>query len=425
VKQPDAGQITRSYEDARAAYAAWGVDTERALRALAAVPISIHCWQGDDVGGFEPSGGTLEGGGIQATGNYPGRARTLEELRADFAVARKLLPGRLRFNLHAIYGDFRGKKVERDQIGPEHFASWIAWAKQAGIGLDFNGTFFSHPLAASGFTLSHRDRSTREFWIRHAIRCREIGAELGKALGTPSVVNLWIPDGAKDLVADRMGPRALLLEAMDKVFEKPVDARHAKDAVEGKLFGIGSESYVVGSHEFYLAYALRKKLLLCLDTGHYHPTETVSDKISAILLFLPELLLHVSRGIRWDSDHVVTLSDEIRAIPLEVARAKAWDKVSFALDFFDASINRVAAWVIGTRATMKAILLALLEPTEMMQRLEADGDNTALLTYLEEQKSLPFGGVWDKYCADAGVPVGGAWLDAVRTYEADVLSRRK
>jgi L-rhamnose isomerase len=414
----DPEQIAKSYELARAAYAAWGVDTEEAMRKLAAIPVSVHCWQGDDVGGFEPTGGTLAGGGIQATGNYPGRARNIEELKSDFAQARKLIPGKLRFNLHAIYGDFHGKQVERDQVAPEHFASWASWAKEEGVGLDFNGTFFSHPLAASGFTLSHRDKATREFWIRHAIRCREIGAELGKAVGSPSIVNLWIPDGAKDTPVDRMGPRALLLEALDKVYEKAMDKRFVKDAVEGKLFGIGSESYVVGSHEFYVGYALRKKLLLCLDTGHYHPTEVVSDKISAMLLYLPELLLHVSRGIRWDSDHVVTLSDEIRAIPQEVARAKAWDRVNFALDFFDASINRIAAWVIGTRATAKALLLALLEPTEMLQRLEAEGDYTARLAYLEEQKSLPFGGVWDSYCQKAGVPVGGAWMDVVRKYES-------
>ena len=425
MKQRDSEAIGKSYELARAEYAAWGVNTESALQKLATIPVSVHCWQGDDVGGFEKAGATLEGGGIQATGNYPGRARTPEELRADFALARKLLPGPLRFNLHAIYGDFRGKRVERDQVGPDHFSFWMSWAKQERVGLDFNGTFFSHPLASSGFTLSHRDRATREFWIRHAVRCREIGAELGKALGTPAMVNLWIPDGAKDLPVDRMGPRALLAEALDKVYEKAMDPRCIKDAVEGKLFGLGSESYVVGSHEFYMGYAMSRKLVLCLDTGHFHPTETVSDKISAILLFLPELLLHVSRGVRWDSDHVVILSDEIRAIAQEVARAKAWDRVSFALDFFDASINRIAAWVIGTRATLKALLLALLEPTETLQRLEAEGDTTARLAYLEEQKSLPFGSVWDKCCLDAGVPVGGAWLDDVKRYEADVLSRRR
>ena len=422
MKQADRDRTARSYEDARAAYAAWGVDTERALKRLAGIPLSVHCWQGDDVGGFEPTGGTLSGGGIQATGNYPGRARTPEELRSDFGLARKLIPGNLRFNLHAIYGDFKGKKVERDQVGPEHFVSWMDWAAREGIGLDFNGTFFSHPLAASGFTLSHRDRSTREFWIRHAVRCREIGAAMAERLKSPSVVNLWIPDGAKDQPVDRMGPRKILLEALDKVFEKSL--RGVKDAVEGKLFGIGSESYVVGSHELYLGYAIRKGLLYCLDTGHYHPTETVSDKISAVLLFLPELLLHVSRGIRWDSDHVVTLSDEIRSIPQEVERASAWERVSFALDFFDASINRVAAWVIGSRATQKAMLLALLEPTETLQKLEREGDVTARLAYLEEQKSLPFGSVWDKYCLDAGVPVGGAWLDEVRKYESGVLRAR-
>jgi L-rhamnose isomerase len=416
--------IARNFENAKKTYALWGIDVEKALATLSSIPLSLHCWQGDDVGGFEsPSG--LSGGGIQATGNYPGKARTAAELRADYEVAFSLIPGPHRANLHAIYAETGGRKVERDSLGPEHFAGWITWAKRLGIGLDFNETFFSHPMAESGFTLSSRDRTVRDFWVSHSLRCREIGEAMGKALGNPCIVNLWIADGYKDVPADRHTPRALLKESLDRIFEKTIDPRFARDAVEGKLFGIGSESYVSGSHEFYLAYALKNDMMLCLDMGHFHPTESVADKISPILLFSRELLLHVSRGVRWDSDHVVTLNDEVKAVASEVARAGAWDRVHVATDYFDASINRVAAWVIGARATLKAILLALLEPMEMLRKEEASGNLTARLALMEEAKDLPFGAVWDRYCEQQDVPVGTAWLARVTAHERDVLDGRR
>ncbi len=387
------GAIERAYEAARERYAELGVDTERAMQALRGVAISLHCWQGDDVGGFESEEG-LTGGGIQATGNYPGKARTAEELRADADLALRLIPGRHRFNLHAIYGETGGKPVERDQVGPEHFTGWIDWARQKGIGLDFNPTFFSHPLANDGFTLSSRDEGRRRFWVQHGIACRKIGEAMGKALGTACVTNVWIPDGYKDTPVDRKTPRELLRRSLDEMFAEPLDARYNLDAVEGKLFGIGSESYVVGMHEFYLGYAITKGKLLCLDAGHFHPTETIADKISSVLTYLPEILLHVSRGVRWDSDHVVILSDDLRAIAEEIVRGDYLQRVHVGLDFFDASINRVAAWVIGTRCMIKALLLALLEPLDRLRDAEASGDFTTRLALLEEQKTLPFGAVW-------------------------------
>ncbi|HUI70837.1 MAG TPA: L-rhamnose isomerase, partial [Spirochaetia bacterium] len=337
--------IARSYETAKKQYALWGIDTDKALSSLAGIPLSLHCWQGDDVGGFE--GGGLYGGGIQTTGNYPGKARTPAELRSDLQLAFSLIPGRHRANLHAIYGDYNGRKVDRDALSPELFSAWISWAKKLGIGLDMNETYFSHPMAESGFTLSSLDKKVRDFWVTHSLRTREIAAVMGKELGTPCIVDLWVQDGYKDLPADRHLPRALLKESLDRIFEKKHDPRHMKDSIEGKLFGIGSESYVVGSHEFYLGYAAKNNIMLTVDMGHYHPTESVADKISAILLFVPEMLLHTSRGVRWDSDHVVILTDDVKAVALEVARAHAWDRVHFALDYFDASINRVAAWVVG------------------------------------------------------------------------------
>jgi L-rhamnose isomerase len=423
MQDPRSQDVRRSYEVARKIYAAWGVDTEKALAALSAIPLSLHCWQGDDVGGFESAAG-LTGGGIQTTGNYPGKARTADELRADFEKAFSLIPGKHTANLHAIYAETGGKKVERDALGPEHFAAWMSWAKKLGIGLDFNETYFSHPMAESGYTLSSREAKVREFWIRHSIRCREIGAAMGRETGVPCIVNLWIQDGCKDQPADRLTPRKLLQESLDRVFEKKFDSRCMKDSVEGKLFGIGSESYVVGSHEFYLAYALKRDVMLTLDMGHFHPTESVADKLSAVLLFAREVLVHVSRGIRWDSDHVVTLNDEVKAVAAEVSRAGAWDRVHIATDYFDASINRVAAWVIGARATLKAILLALLEPSQMLRKEEASGDFTALLALLEEAKDLPAAAVWDRFCEQQGAPVGAAWLDAVAEYERSVQSKR-
>ena len=415
--------ISRAYEAARKTYALWGIDTDKALAALAGIPLSLHCWQGDDVGGFE--GGGLYGGGIQATGNYPGKARTPEELRADIEVAFSLIPGPHRANLHAIYGEFGGKKVDRDQISPDLFSAWIAWAKKLGIGLDMNETYFSHPMADTGFTLSSRDRKVRDFWVRHSLRTREIAAVMGRELGTPCIVDLWIQDGYKDVPADRYAPRAYLKESLDRIFQEKHDPRHMKDSIEGKLFGIGSESYVVGSHEFYLGYAAEKKVMLTIDTGHYHPTESAADKISAILFFVPELLLHVSRGVRWDSDHVVTLGDEVKAVAQEVTRAAAWDRVHLATDYFDASINRVAAWVIGARATLKAVLLALLEPSETLKKEEAAGNHTARLALMEEIKDLPHGAVWDQFCRSQKVPAGSAWMEKVNDYERNVLSTRK
>jgi L-rhamnose isomerase len=416
--------IARSFEDAKPAYGLWGVDVEDALRKLAGVPLSIHCWQGDDVGGFENPAG-LTGGGIQATGSYPGKARTADELRADFATALALIPGSHRLALHAIYAETGGKKVDRDKIGPEHFSRWMSWAKEAGVKLDFNQSFFSHPLAESGFTLSHRDAKVRDFWVAHAIRCREIGEAMGREQGSPCVVNLWIADGYKDQPADRLAPRVLLKESLDRIYARKLDARAVRDTVEGKLFGIGSESYVVGSHEFYLGYALKNDMMITLDMGHFHPTESVADKISALLPFARDIFLHVSRGVRWDSDHVVTLTDEVKAVAAEVARANAWNRVFFGTDYFDASINRIAAWVIGARSTLRAILLALLEPAAVIRAAEEEGNLTARLALQEEAKNLPFGAVWDEYCTRTGVPAGAAWLARIEEHEKTVLAKRR
>ncbi len=415
--------IQSAFAAARERYAALGVDVDAALARLAGIPVSLHCWQGDDVGGFENAGEEL-GGGLAVTGNYPGKARTPDELRGDFEQALAMIPGRHRMNLHACYAETGGRRVDRNEMTTEHFQGWIDWAKDAGLGMDFNPTYFSHPKAADGFTLAHADKAIREFWIEHGIACRRIGADIGRALGSPCVTNVWIPDGYKDLPIDRRGPRERLAASLDAVFAEKLDPRHNLDCVESKLFGIGSESYVVGSHEFYLGYAVRNGTLLCLDTGHFHPTETVSDKLSAVLTWLDEVLLHVSRGVRWDSDHVVILSDELEAIAQELVRGDYVERTHIGLDFFDASINRVAAWVIGTRAMIKALLLALLEPIELLRELEAAGDFTGRLAMLEELKTLPAGAVWEYYCLTQEVPVGPAWLDAVRKYERDVLSQR-
>jgi L-rhamnose isomerase len=418
--------MTRSlYDSARETYAALGVDTEAALATLARTPISLHCWQGDDVGGFEKAGATLDGGGIQATGNYPGKARTIAELRSDLDVALSLIPGKHRLNLHAIYGDFGGKKVDRNAIGVEHFQSWIDWAKQRGMGLDFNPTCFSHPLANDGFTLSHRDPAIRQFWVEHAIACRRIGAAMGRALGTPTVTNVWIPDGHKDLPADRKGPRERLEQSLDAVFKEQIDERVHRDAVECKLFGIGSESYVVGSHEFYMGYAVTRKKMLCLDMGHFHPTESVADKISSVLQFVPGLLLHVSRGVRWDSDHVVLFDDVTKALFEELVRGGFLPRTAIGLDYFDASINRVAAWVIGTRNAQKCLLAALLEPSQRLRDLEGAGDHTGRLALLEELKTLPLGAIWEEHCRRANVPADRQWLPTVTRYEREVLAQRR
>lgn len=417
-------QVERSYALARERYAAVGVDSDGALKQLAVVPLSLHCWQGDDVGGFEQSGAEL-GGGLAVTGNYPGKARTADELRADLEQALSLIPGTHRLNLHASYAETGGRRVERNALAPEHFCRWVSWAKEHRLGLDFNPTFFAHARAADGYTLAHPDDGIRRFWIEHGMACRRIGASFGRELGTPCVTNVWIPDGSKDTPVDRKTPRERLRRSLDELFSESIDARQLRDAVEPKLFGLGSESYVVGSHEFYLGYAVSRKKLLCLDAGHFHPTETIADKLSAVLTWLDEVLLHVSRGVRWDSDHVVTLTDDLRAIAEEVARGNYWERVHIGLDFFDASINRVAAWVIGSRATLKALLLALLEPIRLLREQEATGDFTARLATLEEAKSLPSAAVWDYYCLQQGVPVGGEWLNVVKNYERDVLAHRK
>ncbi len=423
INYPADGQIRDAYRLARERYAALGVDTEQALKALAGIPISLHCWQGDDVSGFENPEGEL-GGGIAATGNYPGKARNAAELRRDLDKAYSLIPGTHRLNLHAIYAELEGKQVERDQLRPEHFAGWLYWAKENGHGIDFNPTCFSHPLAASGFTLASYDPGIRQFWIDHCIACREIGAHFGQELGTPCITNVWIPDGFKDTPVDRKTPRLLLQASLDAIFAERLDPRYNLDAVESKLFGLASESYVVGSHEFYLGYAITRDVLLCLDSGHFHPTEVISDKLSSVLTYVDQVLLHVSRGVRWDSDHVVTLTEELQAIMQEIVRGGYLERVHIGLDFFDASINRVAAWVIGSRNALRALLLALLEPLGQMRQLELAGDYTARLALLEELKGLPFGAVWDYYCLQQGVPVGLGFLDEIRAYEREELSQR-
>ncbi len=415
--------VERAYEIAKARYAEIGIDTDSAVEALGEVAISLHCWQGDDVGGFE-GGPEGDSGGIMATGSYPGKARTADELRADVDKAMSLIPGKQRLNLHAMYAETDGE-VDRNELEPEHFSKWIDWAGEKGIGMDFNPTFFGHPKAESGFTLAHADDDIRQFWIEHAICCRKIGRAMGKSLGTPCVTNVWIPDGYKDVPADRKGPRERLKRSLDEIFIEQIDEKYLLDSVESKLFGLGSESYVVGSHEFYMGYAMQSGKLLTLDTGHYHPTEIVSDKISAVLTFIDEVLLHVSRGVRWDSDHVVLLSDELRALASELVRGGYLDRVHIGLDFFDASINRVAAWVIGTRCMVKALLIAMLEPVAKLQAMELAGDFTTRLALMEELKTMPFGAVWDYYCEQQGVPVGQAWLEDVRSYEAEVTSKRK
>jgi L-rhamnose isomerase len=416
--------IEKAYQTAAQRYAEAGVDVEAALAKLAEISLSIHCWQGDDVAGFERPSAGLTGGGIQVTGSHPGRARSPEELRMDLDAAFSLIPGRHRLNLHAMYGEFGERPVDRDQIAPEHYRGWIAWTKERGLGMDFNATCFSHPKADSGFTLSHSDEATRAFWIEHVKRSREISAHLGRELGSPCIHDLWIPDGSKDTPVDRWSRRRLLEQALDDVYAVEYASQEMKDALESKLFGIGSESFVVGSHDFYLAYALSRGKMVCLDLGHFHPTESVADKISALLLFSDELLLHISRGVRWDSDHVVILSDEVRAVMEEVVRGEALSRVHLALDFFDASLNRVGAWAIGARATLQALLTALLQPHQKLRDIEHQGDNFARLALLEELKTLPFGGVWDYHCLRMDTPVGSALVRRVQDYEANVTSRR-
>lgn len=413
-----------SYNKAKELYASIGVDTEAALKKLSEITISLHCWQGDDVGGYETVGSVLSGGGIQTTGNYPGKARTINELMSDLEKALSLLPGKHKVNLHAIYLDNGGTFVDRDSIEPKHFECWVDFAKKNGIGLDFNPTFFSHKYAEDGFTISSADKGIRDFWVEHGKRCRVIAEYFGKELGQPCVTNFWAPDGYKDIPVDRMAPRMRLMESLDRMFADPIDKKYNKDAVESKVFGIGSESYVVGSHEFYLGYTMKNKnVMVTYDTGHFHPTETVSNKISSTLLYSDELLLHVSRPVRWDSDHVVTFDDELQLIAHELVTNDVLDRVNIALDYFDASINRIAAWVLGVRNTRKALLKALLEPVETLKKAELDGDLTTRLVLTEELKSYPFGDVWDEYCRRNNIPANN-WLGEVKTYEKDVLAKR-
>ncbi len=408
------------YEYAKEKYASLGVDTEAAMERLKKIPISIHCWQGDDVGGFEDPDGGL-GSGLAVTGNYPGRARTPDELRMDLEKALSLIPGNHRLNLHAIYLE-SDTKVARDEIETKHFQGWIDWCKSQNLGLDFNPSCFSHPLADDGFTLSSSDDGIRQFWIDHCIASRKIANDMGEQLGGKTVTNIWVPDGYKDTPADRLAPRQRLKASLDEILKDATP--HNLDAVESKLFGIGSEAFVVGSHEFYMGYAMEKQIVLCLDAGHFHPTEMISEKISSCLLYVPELLLHVSRGVRWDSDHVVTFSDELQAITREIVANKVEDRVHIGLDFFDASINRIAAWTIGVRNTMRGLLAGLLEPTDKLRQAELEGDYTTRLALQEEMKTFPIGAVWDEYCRRQDTPEGPAWLSEVKQYEKDVLSKR-
>ncbi|MBJ7221288.1 MULTISPECIES: L-rhamnose isomerase [unclassified Brenneria] len=414
--------IHQAWELAKQRFAAVGVNAEEALRQLDRLPVSMHCWQGDDVAGFENPEGALSGG-IQATGNYPGKARNATELRADLDRAMSLIPGPKRLNLHAIYLEAE-PPVDRNEIKPEHFKNWVSWAKSNHIGLDFNPTCFSHPLSADGFTLSHRNDEIRQFWIDHCKASRHVSAYFGQQLGTPSVMNIWVPDGMKDITVDRLAPRQRLLAALDEIIAEKLDPAHHIDAVESKLFGIGTESYTVGSNEFYFGYAATRQTALCLDAGHFHPTETIADKISSAMLYVPRLLLHVSRPVRWDSDHVVLLDDETQAIASEIVRHDLFERVHIGLDFFDASINRIAAWVIGTRNMKKALLRALLEPTAQLRQLEQEGDYTARLALLEEQKSLPWQAVWEMYCQRHDTPVDASWLTTIRHYEQQILTQR-
>ena len=416
--------IEKSYQLAREQYAALGIDTDKVLTEMDNINISLHCWQTDDVGGFEKPGSVLGGGGIQTTGNFPGKAKTIGQMRSDLDKVMSLLPGKQRLNLHAIYGEFEGKLVDRDQIEPKHFQGWIDWAKKRGIGLDFNCTCFSHPLADEGFTLSSKNEKIRKFWVEHTKRCRAIGAEMGKQLGTPSVHNIWIPDGMKDTPVDRNTLRKQLKKSLDEIFAVKYPKKYLKDSVESKLFGIGSEAMVVGSHDFYLGYAIKNNTLITLDNGHFHPTEQVGDKISSILHFVDEILLHLTRGVRWDSDHVLTFNEELLLITQEIVRAKALKRVNVGLDFFDASLNRIGAYVIGTRSAQMAFMYALLEPFKTLVKYEEEGKNFERLALLELLKTKPFGAVYDYYCMKNKVPVGQDYIDEILKYEKEVLLKR-
>jgi L-rhamnose isomerase len=417
-------RIQQAYQLAKEEYAELGINTDAVLEKMKEVVISLHCWQTDDVGGFETPDSSLSGGGIQATGNYPGKAHTIQQVRDDLEKVLSLLPGKQRLNLHAIYGDFQGERIDRDQIEPKHFQSWIDWCKKQGIGMDFNASCFSHPRAADGYTLSSKNEENRKFWVEHVKRCRAISAEIGKQLGSPCVHNTWIPDGSKDTPVDRNGYRVNLKKSLDEAMRVKYPGEWMKDAVESKLFGIGVESMTVGSHDFYLGYAIKNNTLICLDNGHFHPTEQVGDKISACLHWVDEVLLHVTRPIRWDSDHVVTLNEDVQLIASEIVRNDFLSRVKIGLDFFDASINRIGAYVVGTRAAQKAFLIAMLEPTEKLIKYEEAGQNFERLALLEELKTKPFGAVWDYYCMTENVPVGESYIAEIQQYEKEVLANR-
>ncbi|WP_038149706.1 L-rhamnose isomerase [Vibrio litoralis] len=414
--------IETAYQIAKKQFAELGIDTDKAIEKVNDIPISIHCWQGDDVRGFESPEKELSGG-IQATGNYVGRATNATQLRQDLDKAFSLIPGAKRLNLHAIYLE-SDTPVDRDKIEPKHFANWVEWAKKGQIGLDFNPSCFSHALSENGMTLSHPDEKVRQFWIDHCKASRRVSEYFGKELGTPSVMNIWVPDGMKDMPADRLAPRQRLMESLDEIISDKIDTKYHKDAVESKLFGIGAEAYTVGSNEFYMGYATSRDILLCLDAGHFHPTEVISDKISACSLYVNEFILHVTRPMRWDSDHIVSFDTETQEIAKEIVRHNLFDRVNVGLDFFDASINRIAAWVIGTRNMRKALLKALLEPSDHLKQLELDGDYTSRLALLEEGHSMPWAAVWDYYCMRNEVPVGTQWLQDVKAYEEETLLNR-
>lgn len=416
--------IEKSYKLAKEQFAAIGIDTDSVIKKMDEIVISLHCWQTDDVGGFEKPDAVLGGGGIQATGNFPGKARTIEQMRADLDKVFALLPGKQRLSLHAIYGEFGGMNVDRNQIEPKHFQGWIDWAKQRGVGLDFNCTCFSHPLADDGFTLSSKDEKVRKFWVEHLKRCRAIAADMGKQLGTPSVHNIWIPDGSKDTPVDRNGLRSQLKKSLDEILAVKYPKEYLKDSVESKLFGIGSEAMVVGSHDFYLGYAVKNNILITLDNGHFHPTESVGDKVSSILQFVDEIVLHLTRGVRWDSDHVLTFNEELQLIAQEIIRCKVLNRVNIGLDFFDASLNRIGAYVIGTRSAQIGFMYAMLEPTDMLRKFEENGRTFERLAMLEMLKTMPFGAVYDYYCVTNNVPTGQEYIDEILKYEKEILSKR-
>ncbi|MBB5218243.1 L-rhamnose isomerase [Treponema rectale] len=412
------------YSSAKEQYAALGVDTDRAIQLLKKIPVSMHCWQGDDVGGFEHAGASLDGGGIQVTGNYPGKARSMEELRSDIEKTLSLTPGSYRLNVHANYADFSSTGfADRDALEPEHFKSWVQWSKENKVPLDFNSTLFSHPKA-SGLTLSSKDKGIRDFWIEHVKRCRKIGEYMGKEQGSACIHNIWIADGMKDIPVDRQGYREILASSLDDILSVKISKDYLKDSVESKVFGIGTESYVVGSHEFYMGYAVKNQMLLTIDMGHFHPTENVADKLSSVLMFVPEILLHLSRGVRWDSDHVTLFNDDMKAMAEEMVRTGKLDKIHIGTDYFDGSINRIGAWVIGQRATQKSLLRALLEPSEKLMSYENDGNYFARLALLEAEKTLPFGAVWNRYCEECSVPSDLQVIDEIMNYEKSVTALR-